>query len=306
MSTAAAGAGITHRQVHAGEIDFEILEAGEGPLALCLHGFPDTAHTWRHLLPRLAEAGFHAVAPFTRGYAPTSVSPEGAYQIGALVTDANNLHAALGADSSAVIIGHDWGAGTAYAAAATFPELWSRLVILAVPPAPAALPLMGTYDQMKRSWYMSVCAAPHGPAVVAADDFAFLDRLWRDWSPGYDPGRDLQEVRSCLSKPEALDAALGYYRAVFAPPADDPYAAATAGAGGLAPQPTLYLHGAQDGCMGSELAEAAAPFLTSPGSRTVILPDVGHFLQVEQPDTVNDLIIDHLRGRGTATKEHVK
>jgi pimeloyl-ACP methyl ester carboxylesterase len=58
--------------------------------------------------------------------------------------------------------------------------------------------------------------------------------------------------------------------------------------------------------MGSELAEAAAPFLTSPGSRTVILPDVGHFLQVEQPDTVNDLIIDHLRGRGAAMKEHVK
>ncbi|WP_218129879.1 alpha/beta fold hydrolase [Pseudonocardia oroxyli] len=282
--------------MRAGEIDFGILEAGEGPLALCLHGFPDTAHTWRHLLPRLAEAGFHAVAPFTRGYAPTSVPADGAYQIGALVADANNLHTALGADSSAVIIGHDWGAGTAYAAASTFPELWSKLVILAVPPATAVLSLLGGYDQMKRSWYMSVCASPQGEAVVAADDFAFLERLWRDWSPGYDPTPDMQDVRASLGKAEALTAALGYYRALFAPPADDTYAAAAAGAGGLAPQPTLYLHGAQDGCMGSELAEAAEPFLTSPGSRTVIVPDAGHFLQVEQPDTVNGLIIDHLRG----------
>jgi pimeloyl-ACP methyl ester carboxylesterase len=65
-----------------------VLEAGDGPLALCLHGFPDSAHTWRHLLPRLAAAGFHAVAPFMRGYAPTAVPADGCYQIGALVADA--------------------------------------------------------------------------------------------------------------------------------------------------------------------------------------------------------------------------
>lgn len=290
------GTEVTRRQVRAGEVDLEILEAGEGPLALCLHGFPDTAHTWRHLLPRLAEAGFHAVAPFMRGYAPSSVPPDGAYQIGALVTDANNLHSVLGGDESAVIIGHDWGAGTAYAAASTFPALWSKLVILAVPPATAVFPLLGSYDQMKRSWYMAVCSSPGAEAIVSADDFAFLDRLWRDWSPGYDPTPDLQEVRESLGKPGALEAALGYYRALFTPQDIDPYAAAVAGAGELAPQPTLYLHGERDGCMGSELAAAAEPYLTSPGSRTVILPDVGHFLQVEAPGPVNDLIIEHLCG----------
>jgi hypothetical protein len=81
------------------------LECGTGPLALCLHGFPDSAHTWRHLLPALADAGFRAVAPFTRGYAPTSVAPDGLYQTGALSDDANVLHDVLGADENAVIIG---------------------------------------------------------------------------------------------------------------------------------------------------------------------------------------------------------
>jgi pimeloyl-ACP methyl ester carboxylesterase len=71
--------------VCANGLEFGLLEAGSGPLALCLHGFPDTAHTWRHPLPVLAGAGFHAVAPFMRGYAPTAVPADGAYQLGALI-----------------------------------------------------------------------------------------------------------------------------------------------------------------------------------------------------------------------------
>src|SRR5215470_320921 len=69
------------RVVEANDLEFGIIEAGSGPLALCLHGFPDCAHTWRHLLPALAEAGFHAVAPFMRGYAPTGIPADGADQV---------------------------------------------------------------------------------------------------------------------------------------------------------------------------------------------------------------------------------
>jgi len=84
--------------VRAGELDVTYLECGSGPLALCLHGFPDSPHTWRHLLPSLAAAGYRAVAPFTRGYAPTSVPASGVYQTAALARDANALHDALGGD----------------------------------------------------------------------------------------------------------------------------------------------------------------------------------------------------------------
>src|SRR5688572_29425956 len=86
--------------IRANGVEFAYLADGpdDGPLAMCLHGFPDTAHTYRHLLPRLAGAGFRAVAPWMRGYAPTGIPPDGHYQGGALANDANALHDALGGD----------------------------------------------------------------------------------------------------------------------------------------------------------------------------------------------------------------
>src|SRR3954469_17839594 len=93
-----------------GGVDLAYLEAGEGPLALCLHGFPDSAWTWRHLLPELAGAGYRAVAPFMRGYDPTEVPDDGRYFVGDLVRDVSELYGSLGGDDRAVLIGHDWGA----------------------------------------------------------------------------------------------------------------------------------------------------------------------------------------------------
>jgi len=86
------------RTVTANGLQFGILEAGSGPLALCLHGFPDSARTWRYLLPALATAGRHAVAPFMRGYAPTGIPADGCFTLEALVADAVGLHNALGGD----------------------------------------------------------------------------------------------------------------------------------------------------------------------------------------------------------------
>ena len=78
------------RLVQTNTLEFGILEQGTGPLALCLHGFPDSAPSWRHLLPALADAGFHAVAPFMRGYAPSAIPDDGCYRSGALVADVVN------------------------------------------------------------------------------------------------------------------------------------------------------------------------------------------------------------------------
>src|ERR671928_16781 len=105
-------------------VELAYLEDGpaDGPLALCLHGFPDSAHTFRFLLPTLAGAGFHTVAPFLRGYAPSAVPADGAYDPATIAADVNALHDALGGDDRAVLIGHDWGASTAYGASAAAPE----------------------------------------------------------------------------------------------------------------------------------------------------------------------------------------
>ena len=150
------------RGVAANGVQFSYFELGppDGPLALCLHGFPDSAYTWRFLLPELAAAGFHAVAPFLRGYAPTAIPSDGGYQIGALARDANTLHAALGGTDDAVIIGHDWGALTAYAAVAHQPDRWRRAVTAAVPPTGSIGMSLFSYAQLQRSWYMFFFLSP--------------------------------------------------------------------------------------------------------------------------------------------------
>ncbi|MEX2294047.1 MAG: alpha/beta hydrolase [Acidimicrobiales bacterium] len=281
--------------ITANGLSFGFLEAGEGPLALCLHGFPDSAWTWRHLLPALADAGYRAVAPFMRGYAPTEVPADGRYQTAVLGLDACALHDALGGGDDAVLIGHDWGAMATYIAANHEPERWRRVVTMAVPPAGAVAAGFMTYAQLKRSWYMFFFQHPLADVVVGMNDLSFIDGLWADWSPGYDSPEDLVHTKDALRDPANLAAAIGYYRATLGNVGADPTldGVQAKGAEGTA-QPTLYLHGRNDGCMGIDVAEAARGFLTSDGSRMEVVDDAGHFLQLEQPDLVNRLVVDFL------------
>jgi pimeloyl-ACP methyl ester carboxylesterase len=282
---------VSARVVTANGLEFGILEAGTGPLALCLHGFPDSAHTWRHLLPALADAGFHAVAPFMRGYAPTGIPEDGCFRSGALIADAVALHEALGGDERAVLVGHDWGAEAAYGAAAFAPDRWRRVVTLAIPPLGLEAGLFADYDQLKRFFYFSFFQSPLAEQIVAADDMRFLDRLWRDWSPGYDPSEDLARVKRSLRDPAHLSAAISYYRADNATSgASGPFAAEQAALAGVGPQPTLYLHGDRDGCIGVEFAAGAERRL-APGSSMRVIEGTGHCPHLERPAEVNDHIV---------------
>jgi len=282
------------RTVIANGVPFGVVEAGSGPLALCLHGFPDSAHSWRYLLPALADAGFHAVAPFMRGYAPTGIPADGCFGLGALVADAVRLHDVLGGDDQAVLIGSDWGAETAYGAAAFAPERWRRVVTLGVPPLALDRKIFADYDQLKRFFYLFFLKTPFAESALAADDMAFLDRLWQDWCPGYDASEDLRNVKQCLRGEGNLTAAIAYYRAEepglqhFG--VDGAYAAEEAAFASAGPQPTLYLHGNRDGCIDLALVEDAERYLAT-GSRMEVVADAGHFLHVERPAVVNDRIL---------------
>jgi pimeloyl-ACP methyl ester carboxylesterase len=295
MGSGGAAIPLHARSVTANGLEFGILEAGDGPLALCLHGFPDTAHSWRHLLPALADAGFHAVSPFLRGYAPTAVPADGEYHLGALIADAVALHKALDGDERAVLIGHDWGAAIAYGAAGFAPDRWRRLVASAAPPFALNPRLFGDYDQLRRFFYFFFFGLPLAEPVVAHDQMAFVERLWRDWSPRYDPSEDLPHVRSCLHDPANLEAAIGYYRAVLGMLSGvgepDTYAAEAAAVAETPPQPTLYLHGDGDGCIALEVVADVEEHL-APGSRMEIIEGTGHFLHLERPEEVNRKIVD--------------
>jgi pimeloyl-ACP methyl ester carboxylesterase len=288
---------LTEHRISANGIEHAYLACGDtGPLALCLHGFPDSAWTWRYLLPVLADAGYRAVAPWLRGYAPTDLDPKGRYQTGAAVADAVALHEAFGADSSSVLIGHDWGALIANGAAAYEPERWSKFVTSAVPPAGALAQAFFTYEQLRRSWYMFFFQHPLADAAVLMNDMEFIDRLWADWSPGYTAAEDIGHVKDSLRDPARLAAALGSYRSTIGGvgqvPEFQPYEDAV---GATPPQPHLYLHGLDDGCIGSELARNLENFMPVPGSRAVIIDGTGHFLQVEAPDVVNAHVLEFLK-----------
>ena len=132
--------------------------------------------------------------------------------------------------------------------------------------------------------------------VVSMDDLAFIDRLWADWSPGFDAAPELAAVKDALRDPANLTAALGYYRATLGAGARSPEHDAIEAAGALPlTQPTLYLHGADDGCMGAELiTDALLTSMPHADSRIEVVPGTGHFLQLEDPATVNRLVLDFL------------
>jgi pimeloyl-ACP methyl ester carboxylesterase len=148
--------------------------------------------------------------------------------------------------------------------------------------------MMSSYTQQKRSWYMFFFQQPIAETAVQADDFAFIERLWRDWSPGLEPPADLlAEVRASLSAPGSLEAALGYYRATFNPLLLDPALAALQDriTASPIPVPSLYLHGADDGCIGKEIVAGMEAFFPA-GLETEIVPGAGHFLHLEAPEVV--------------------
>lgn len=283
--------------VSANGVRFAALEAGDGPLVLCLHGFPDHARSFRYQLPALANAGFRAVAPFMRGYAPTEMPADGRYQSAVLAQDVVALISALGC-SSAHLFGHDWGAVAAYGAAVLAPDKVTKLITAAVPHGPGLInAFMSNYDQQRRSWYMFFFQHPLADAAVAHDDCRFIERLWQDWSPGWRyPAEEMEALKATFRSPGVLHAALGYYRATLNPANQDPALGELQAQIGMSPVtvPTLYFHGARDGCIGVDLADGMEVLFPN-GLRKIVVPDAGHFVHVERPNEVNRLALDFLR-----------
>jgi pimeloyl-ACP methyl ester carboxylesterase len=268
------------------------------PIALCLHGFPDTAYGWRRVAPTLVDAGWRVVAPFMRGYAPSSLPLDGSFHVGAYMDDALRVLEAAGPTGRDVLVGHDWGAMAGAGLAAMPDSPFSKAVIMSVPLSAAfqpfgRVPQAGRLAamlprQMLRSWYIAYFQLPWLPERSGS---WVVPKLWRDWSPAYQADEDLRYVDAAIGAPERWRAALGFYRATIRntrPP--EQYAELHEHWLAAPRLPTLYLHGTDDGCAGdyTPWVERVLP----DESEIALIENGGHFLQLDQPDVVARHIVD--------------
>jgi len=276
----------------------------DGRLALCAHGFPDSAHGWRLLAPLLAAKGFRVVAPFMRAYAPTGPAPDGDYTIGALMSDLIAAHRALGAPSDAVLIGHDWGGWTTGSMAAYAGSPFAAHISLALAPVGAISPPRGlglrgaarlARRQLRNSWYIVFFQTPWLSQRLLS---RVIPRLWRDWEPpGTDVGRDVAATLAALPDTAHCTAAVSYYRHNMQARRGTQRHRELNRSRYRSPHlPLLLVHGDSDGALDAALhadAMAALPV----GSRAVVLTGAGHFIQLERPQEVCDAIVGFLEGR---------
>ena len=276
-------------------LTFSAQAMGDGPIVLCLHGFPDNAGSFRHQLPALAEAGYRAISLTLRGYEPGAIPADGDYTMETIATDILAVIESL--DTGPVhLIGHDWGAAVAFVATSAAPERFKSLTVMAVPHAGRfAREGLRIPKQLRLSWYMGFFNIPWlSDWVVQRQDYAFIRKLWRDWSPGWQPEPGvLDSVIQTLSQPGVRSAALGYYRAALSIKA---LLVSAEEAHYPVPVPTLALSGERDGCIASEVFEQLMVAQDFPKGLTFSrIAEAGHFLHQEQPEQVNREILDWLK-----------
>lgn len=278
------------RFIEANGLEFGLLERGpsDGPLVLCLHGFPDCAQSWLPLLDALAAQGYRAVAPAMRGYLPSGIPADGDYRVTTLARDVIALVDHLGAER-AVVIGHDWGAVATYLAAALRPDRVRAVVTAAIPHLRRFL-LRPTGAQLWRSRYMARFQARGIEPGLLAHDQHELRMLARSWSPKLEVETALAPVWAGFTDPARLKAALGYYRAL-------PGALMSGDAWKLilapVPVPALVIHGADDGCIGREMFRGQQ-HLFAASLREREITGAGHFMQIEQPQRFKEEVLDFL------------
>lgn len=284
--------------LHHGSLKFSALSMGEGPLVLCLHGFPDNLYSFRHQLPALAKAGYRAVSVALRGYEPQSQPEDGDYATGALATDIVAWLDDMGV-RKAHLVGHDWGATIAYVAGASYPERFMSLTTMAVPHAGRFHnEAMRIPKQLRLSWYILFFQLRGiSDALVERSNFAFIRMLWRHWSPNWTPERGaLESVIATLGAPGVRKAALAYYRAALS--LKNLTAAGRAANIFQVPIPTLAITGARDGCIDSGVFEQLIRSEDFPaGIRFERIADAGHFPHQEKPETVNQILLEWVGGQ---------
>ena len=285
-------------ELRAGPLRFTAVAHGRGPLVVCLHGFPDHARSFRHQVPALVDAGYRVLVPTLRGYEPSSQTADGHYHMLDLANDLIAWIDELG-EHEARVIGHDWGAIIAYTAAALAPDRLRSMVTIAVPHMRRFLPATKTVmpAQLRRSWYaLFFQVRGLSDVVMRWKGDAIIDKLWRDWSPGWtpEPG-ELEAVQATFALPGVRRAAMKYYRGLFSSLSQCSRESWKLLSRKTA-VPTLSITGALDGCVDTRMHDFGdweQDYLAE--SRVLRVERGGHFVHQERPQEVNAEILAWLR-----------
>ena len=265
------------------------VEAGEGPLVVLLHGFPEFWWSWRKQIPALVDAGFRVVAVDQRGYGLSDRPPSWRdYRFERLGADVDGLIAALG-EERAHVVGHDWGAAAAWSAASLHPARIERLVILNVPhPERMARALQTSIKQLRRSWYMFFFQIPWLPErLLRAAGRPALERLFGEAREGSFTSDDLDRYEQALLGPGGLKGPIDWYRAALR---RSPRTVARLFRPITAP--TLVIWGRKDRHLGAEWATPTPELV--PDVRVEWLDDASHWVQHDEPEAVNRLLVEFL------------
>lgn len=281
----------THHFADLRGLRLHYVTAGEGPLVVLLHGFPDFWYSWRHQIPYLASAGFKVVAPDMRGY-NLSDSPAGvdAYGLDLLVEDVKLLVEHLGADR-AHVVGHDWGAIVAWYFAMGHGDALERLAILNVPHPARFVEMARSPRQALRSWYVAFFQAPLAPeALLSAMDFWTLRQVLRNepTRPDAFDDTDIEAYVEAARNSGGMRGPINYYRALAR---RNPLEALRESR--VIEHETLVLWGERDGALESRFADPPAKLV--PNRHVVRFEQAGHWVHLEEPDRVNDALARFLQ-----------
>ncbi len=277
----------THREENVGELRLHWVEAGEGPLVLLLHGFPEHWLAWRKQLPALAAAGFRAVAPDLRGYnlseKPTGVA---SYRMEKLAGDVAALVRHLGYEKT-FLVGHDWGGAIAWCVPALHPGLVERLAILNAPHPVLMRKRLATLAQARRSSYIFFFQLPWLPErSLTRHRAGFIKMMLRrdPSTPGAFSPEEVEAYREAFLRPGAATATISYYRAAFRSGTRVPGLRRS-----LEKVPTLVLWGEGDRYLGPELLDGLDALV--PDLKLVRIPGASHWLPADAAERVNGELI---------------
>lgn len=259
------------------------VEAGDGEPVILLHGFPESWYSWRHQIEALAP-NYHVIVPDQRGYNETENRPP--YDTETLQRDILALMDHLGL-KSAHVVGHDWGAAIAWLLAIYHPSKVRTLTICNVPHPVLFERGVRRPRQMVRSWYMAAFQLPWLPErVLAMRNYHILARtLIHDCRPETFTREDIKAILAGWRR-QGLNGGLNWYRALVRNrrPLPEPVPPVQA--------PTLLVWGEKDIALGKDLTYGTEEFV--PNLKVEYLPEASHWVQQDEPWTVNRQILSHL------------